>query len=139
MRRWRQRWLGAVVVGGSVSLMLLAYYVRAGSGLCAGASGLLQVPDNPDAARSLGAKGAPSGDASVVAVIRRELAVAAWLVFVDVMKRMPITLMTRPFGWDTLTVRVHELTRGGEWRAAALWIALVLVGLPAVIWLGRGK
>lgn len=31
------------------------------------------------------------------------------------MKEMPITLMTRPFGWDTLAVRVFEMTSEGQW------------------------
>ena len=34
----------------------------------------------------------------------------------------PATLLLRPFGWDTLAVRIYELTAEGEWqRAAALW------------------
>jgi iron(III) transport system permease protein len=35
------------------------------------------------------------------------------------MKELPITLMTRPFGWDTLAVRVFEMTSEGEWERAA--------------------
>ena len=43
---------------------------------------------------------------------------------------MPITLMTRPFGWDTLAVRIFEMTSEGEWERAALpSVALVLAGL----------
>ena len=63
---------------------------------------------------------------------------AALLCFVDVMKEMPITLMTRPFGWDTLAVRVFEMTSEGEWQRAALpALAIVLVGLLPVILLAR--
>jgi iron(III) transport system permease protein len=59
-------------------------------------------------------------------------------VFVDVMKEMPITLMMRPFGWDTLAVRVFELTSEGEWRRAALpALAIVAAGLVPVAWLLR--
>ncbi len=59
---------------------------------------------------------------------------ALLLVFVDVMKEMPITLMTRPFGWDTLAVRVFEMTAEGEWERAALpSLAIVLAGLLPVI------
>ena len=40
---------------------------------------------------------------------------------------MPLTLMTRPFGWDTLAVRVFELISEGEWERAALPSLLVVV------------
>jgi iron(III) transport system permease protein len=69
-----------------------------------------------------------------------EVATAATLVFVDVMKEMPITLITRPPGWDTLAVRVWEMTSEGEWERAALpAVAIVLVGLvPAAMLTRRG-
>ena len=61
------------------------------------------------------------------------LGTALLLVFVDVMKEMPITLMTRPFGWDTLAVRVFEMTAEGEWQRAALpALAIVAAGLLPV-------
>jgi iron(III) transport system permease protein len=70
-----------------------------------------------------------------VPLLRPGLAAALALVFVDVMKEMPITLMTRPFGWDTLSVRVFELTSEGEWQRAALpSLAIVAAGLLPV-WL----
>ena len=47
------------------------------------------------------------------------------------MKEMPITLMTRPFGWDTLAVRVFEMTAEGEWQRAALPALAIVVGRPA--------
>jgi len=65
---------------------------------------------------------------------------ALLMVFVDVMKEMPITLMTRPFGWDTLAVRVFEMTSEGEWERAALpSVAIVLVGLLPVILLAQRR
>ncbi len=42
------------------------------------------------------------------------------LVLVDVMKEMPATLLLRPYGWDTLAVRIYEMTSEGEWERAAL-------------------
>ena len=60
------------------------------------------------------------------------------LAFVDLMKEMPITLMTRPFGWETLAVRVYEMTSEGQWQRAALpACAIVLVGLIPVVILTR--
>ncbi|HIZ49960.1 MAG TPA: iron ABC transporter permease, partial [Candidatus Pseudomonas excrementavium] len=63
---------------------------------------------------------------------------AALLVFVDVLKEMPATLLMRPFGWDTLAVRIHSLTTEGDWTRASLpALTLVLVGLLPVIVLIR--
>lgn len=67
-------------------------------------------------------------------LLRSGIITAALLVFVDVMKEMPITLMMRPFGWDTLAVRVFEMTSEGQWEQAALpAVMLVLVGLLPVL------
>jgi iron(III) transport system permease protein len=53
---------------------------------------------------------------------------------------MPITLMTRPFGWDTLSVRVYNMTAEGMWDQAALpAIAIVLVGLIPTMLLSRQR
>ncbi len=59
---------------------------------------------------------------------------ALLLVFVDTMKEMPATLLLRPFGWDTLAVRIYEMTSEGEWERAALpALTLVLISIPPVI------
>jgi iron(III) transport system permease protein len=69
-------------------------------------------------------------------ILRGGMLTAATLVFVDVMKEMPITLMTRPFGWDTLAVKIYELTSEGEWQRAALpALTLIIVGLIPIIFL----
>jgi iron(III) transport system permease protein len=61
------------------------------------------------------------------------------LVLVDVMKEMPATLLLRPFGAETLAVRIYALTSEGEWEQAAL-PSLVLVCLsilPVIIMIRR--
>jgi iron(III) transport system permease protein len=73
-----------------------------------------------------------------IPILKNGLYVAAMLIFVDVMKEMPITLMTRPFGWDTLAVKIFELTSEGEWQRAALpSVTLVIAGLIPLILLNR--
>ena len=67
-------------------------------------------------------------------LLRTGLLSAFLMVVVDVMKEMPITLMMRQFGWDTLAVRVFQLTSESMWQEAALpALAIVLVGLLPVI------
>lgn len=102
-------------------------------------SGLQRVTHSIDeAAISLGVVGGALLRKVHVPLLRTSLATAATLVFVDVMKEMPITLITRPF--DTLAVRVFEMTSEGEWERAALpAVAIVLVGLvPAALLTRRG-
>ena len=71
-------------------------------------------------------------------MLRAPLLVAMALTFVDIMKELPITLMTRPFGWDTLATRVFEMTSEGEWERAALpAVAIAIVGLLPIFLLIR--
>jgi len=60
------------------------------------------------------------------------------IVFVDVIKEMPASLLLRPFGWDTLAIKLYELTSEGEWKRAAVpALMLVLVSLVPVVALIR--
>lgn len=128
------------ILQGTLAAMVLAYLVRfLAVGFGSVDSAMQRITRNiDDAAQVLG-----RGTAAMVArvhlpMLRTGLLTAATLVFVDVMKEMPITLMTRPFGWDTLAVRIFELTSEGEWERAALpAIALVIAGLIPIILLTR--
>ena len=69
----------------------------------------------------------------VLPVLKPGMLTALLMGFVEVMKEMPITLMTRRQGWDTLAVRVFEMTSEGMWARAALpSLLIVLVGLIPV-------
>jgi iron(III) transport system permease protein len=60
------------------------------------------------------------------------------LVFVDVMKELPATLVLRPFDSDTLAVIAYNLARDERLGEAALpSLAIVAVGLIPVILLAR--
>jgi ABC-type spermidine/putrescine transport system permease subunit II len=71
-------------------------------------------------------------------LLRRSTAAAALLVFVDVMKELPATMVLRPFNTDTLAVVAYQLARDERLGEAALpSLALVLVGLVPVVLLSR--
>ncbi|TDU28600.1 iron(III) transport system permease protein [Panacagrimonas perspica] len=130
----------SLLLQGGLVLMLLAYAVRftavAHAPVQAGLSRI--KPSLDEAARLAGITGVAQIVRVHLPLLRPGLAAACALVFVDVMKEMPITLMTRPFGWDTLAVRIFELTSEGEWQRAALpAIAIVIAGLVPVWWLVR--
>ena len=60
------------------------------------------------------------------------------LVFVDVMKELPATLVMRPFNRDTLAVIANQLARDERLGEAALpSLAIVAVGLLPVLLLAR--
>jgi iron(III) transport system permease protein len=131
---------GKPLLLGSLSALVLAYLVR----FLAVAYGPLENslarirPSLPEAARSLGVCGPRLFCKVYLPLLLPGTLSAALLVFVDVLKEMPATLLMRPFGWDTLAVRIFEMTSEGEWARASLpALTLVLVGLLPVIGLIR--
>jgi iron(III) transport system permease protein len=125
---------------GTLVTVLVAYLARfLAVGYGPVESGLQRVTRNIDeAAISLGVTRSALLKRVHLPLLRTGIATGAVLVFVDVMKEMPITLITRPFGWDTLAVRVFEMTSNGEWeRAAVPAVAIVLAGLIPVALLTR--
>ena len=131
--------VGYVLTATSLGLVW-AYLVR----FCAVAlqsigSGYARIPASfDDSARMLG-----SSDMGLLRrvhwpLLRRSTAAATLLVFVDVMKELPATLVLRPFDSDTLAVVAYQLARDERLGEAALpSLALVLVGLLPVILLSR--
>ena len=134
-----QSGVGYFMTATSVGLVW-AYLVR----FCAVAlqsmqSGYARIPVSfDDSARMLG-----TGDMALLRqvhwpLLKRSAAAATLLVFVDVMKELPATLVLRPFNSDTLAVVAYQLARDERLGEAALpSLALVLVGLIPVVLLSR--
>jgi iron(III) transport system permease protein len=62
------------------------------------------------------------------------------LVFVDVMRELPATLILRPFNFDTLATRVYRLASDERLADASLpAIVIVLVGVIPVLLLQRSS
>lgn len=128
-------WETGLLLQGSIVMMLLAYTIRfMAVGFGAIDSAMHRVtPSIDDAARQMGLRGLALLGGIYLPILRGGMLTAATMVFVDVMKEMPITLMTRPFGWDTLAVKIFELTSEGEWERAALpAVGLVVAGLVPI-------
>jgi len=131
--------VGYLMTATSIGLVW-AYLVR----FCAVAlqsvqSGYTRIPPSyDDSARMLGAGGWRLLAQVHWPLLRRSTAAAALLVFVDVMKELPATLVLRPFNSDTLAVVAYQLARDERLGEAALpSLALVLVGLIPVVLLSR--
>jgi len=130
---------GLLLTGG-IAAMVFAYLVRfLAVSLQAVEAGLSKVRGSmDDAARTLGR--GPSG--TLVAVhaplLWSSLLTAGLLVFVDVMKELPATLIMRPFNFDTLAVQAHNYAADERLAAAATpALMIVLVGLIPVLLLSR--
>ena len=70
--------------------------------------------------------------------MRGSLLAALLLVFVDVSKELPATIILRPFDFDTLAVRVHQLASDERLQEASTGAMLIiLLGLAPVFLLSR--
>ena len=128
-------WVTATVLG-----IVWAYLVRFSAvALQSVQSGYTRIPHSlDDSARMLGTTGLGLLRRVHWPLLKRSVAVAALLVFVDVMKELPATLVLRPFNSDTLAVVTYQLARDERLGEAALpALALVLVGLLPVALLSR--
>ncbi len=136
---WPASSAGAWITATSLGLVW-AYLVR----FCAVAlqsvqSGYARIPASlDDSARMLGVTGWGLMRRVHAPLLQRTTIAAALLVFVDVMKELPATMVLRPFNSDTLAVVAYQLARDERLGEAALpSLALVLVGLIPVILLSR--
>ena len=84
-------------------------------------------PTMEAAARTMGAGSSRIFRRIHVPLVRTGIGAGAILVFVDIMKELPITLLLRPFGVDTLAVRAHLLSVEGFHESAAIPALMILV------------
>ena len=136
---WPQLGVAALVTTTAIGIMW-AYLVRFSAvALQSVQSGYARIPKSfDDSARMLGATDGRLFRAVHAPLLARSTAVAALLVFVDVMKELPATLVLRPFNSDTLAVITYQLAKDERLGEAALpALALVAVGLLPVMVLSR--
>jgi len=128
------------LVTGTVFGLMYAYLVRFSSvALQSVEAGYARLPVAVDeTARMLGSSRRRLFLALHVPLLKRASFAALLLVFVDVMKELPATLVLRPFNSDTLAVVAYQLARDERLGEAALpSLAIVLVGLIPVVLLSR--
>lgn len=91
------------------------------------------TPSTRESARVLGAGPLRTALAVEIPAARYGLLAATALLSVDMVKELPITLLLRPFGIDTLAVWVWQATSESLWAQAALpSLLMVAVGMIAV-------
>lgn len=125
-----------LLLSGTITALVFAYLVRflAISFSTVEASLGKIKPSLDEAARSLGLNPTSTLVQVHTPIMWGSLLTAGMLVFVDVMKELPATLIIRPFNFDTLAIQVYNLAsdeRIAEASGSAL--ALVAVGIVPVI------
>nr|WP_288900643.1 iron ABC transporter permease [uncultured Sneathiella sp.] len=129
-----------LLLSGTMVALLFAYIVRfLAISLNTVEAGSDTVTPNMDrAARTLGVTGLKKLLRVHIPIVSGSLMTAVLLVFVDVMKELPATLVLRPFGFDTLAIRAYEMASDERLAdAAAPSLAIVIVGILPVIVLSR--
>ena len=140
--QWEQ-WFGSnpgLLLTGGIAALVYAYLVRfLAVALHTVESSLAKITHNmDDAARCLGLGQGATLRRVHAPLLRGSLFTAGLLVFVDVMKELPATLVMRPFNFDTLATQVYTLASDERLaEASTASLAIVAVGLLPLIALSR--
>jgi iron(III) transport system permease protein len=125
-----------LLLSGTIFSLIFAYLVRfLAVAFGSVESSLNKIPPSLDnASRSLGYGATNTLWRIHTPLMSGGLLTSAMLVFVDVMKELPATLVIRPFNFDTLAVRVYQYSSDERLiEAAAPALAIVVVGIVPVI------
>jgi iron(III) transport system permease protein len=131
-------WFGVssgLLLSGTILALIYAYSVRfLAVALGAVEAGMGKITRSMDeAAASLGAGPARTLARVHAPLMGGSILTAALIVFVDTLKELPATLIVRPFGFDTLAVRVYHLASDERLaQASTAAVAIVAVGLVPV-------
>ena len=133
-------WSGGLILTGTSIALIYALAIRFLTvSFNSVSSGFAAIPPSMDAAaRSLGATPKDVVRRIHVPLLKSSLTSGAILVFIDVMRELPATLILRPFNFETLATRVYWLAndeRLAEASTAALLI--ILIGVVPIIWLNH--
>lgn len=129
-----------LLITGSIWLLVAAYMVRfLAAALGAYEGGQSTVHAHMDAAaRSLGESPLGTLRRIHLPILTPSLLTALLIVFVDVMKELPATLIMRPFNYDTLAIQAYRLASDERLEGAAVpSLVIVAMGLLPVILICR--
>ncbi|KPQ39998.1 MAG: ABC-type iron(III) uptake system permease component FbpB [Phormidium sp. OSCR] len=137
------RWLQAtfnvstgLLFSGTMTVLIFAYLVRyLAVSLGSIQSSLAKISPNLDeASRSLGHSPLATLTQIHIPLLWRGILTAAMILFVDVMKELPATLIIRPFNLDTLAIHVYNLASDERLaEASGPALALMVIGMIPVV------
>jgi len=133
-------WTGGLGSAMALGLLVWAYAARfTAPGAQPIEAGMARVTANiSGAARTLGARAGRRLMRIDLPLAGPSLIAASLIVFVEILKELPATLLLRPIGFDTLAVRAHTYASDERMvEAAAPALLLTLVGLVPIVALTR--
>ncbi|MEM6709889.1 MAG: iron ABC transporter permease [Pseudomonadota bacterium] len=133
---------GRLLLTGTVTTLLLVYAARFLTAAFNSLSGALSgiAPDLDAASRSLGMSHRATVWRVHLPLLAPALGSAALLVFIDVVKELPATLVLRPFNFETLATRTYRLAADERLReASTAALIIVSLGLLPALLLGRER
>ena len=128
-------WISSFLIA-SMGLLMLAYLVRFQAvGYGAMLSGVRRLPENlMSASRVLGHGYGASLRQIILPLLKSSFLAGLMLVFVDIMKELPMTILLRPFDFETLATHTYQFAKDEMLEQAALpALMIVVTGLIPVI------
>lgn len=125
-------WIGIPFNGfllGGTGLLLVGYIVRFQAvGYGAVVSGVKRLsPNIMNASASLGQSFSTSLFLVATPLLRKSILAGGLLVFVDVMKELPMTLLLRPFNYETLATYVYQFAKDELLEQSALAALMIVI------------
>ncbi|WP_319381685.1 iron ABC transporter permease [Thiomicrorhabdus sp.] len=127
---------------GGLFALYLAYLVRFIAVAYGPVESRMQTirPSIIEAARNMGADSTRLLTEIYLPLLKPGLIAAFILAFLDISKELPATYLLRPFGWDTLAMRIFELSSEGLYQRASIpSLVLLAIGITGLIILRRLK
>jgi iron(III) transport system permease protein len=134
-------WIGGLGSGLALLALIWTYAARfAAAGVGPIDAGLARLSKGIDAsARTLGAGPWRRLVAIDLPIALPSLATAALILFVEILKELPATLILRPFNFDTLAVQAYSYASDERLlQAAAPALLIFLAGLAPIVLIARG-
>ncbi len=125
-----------LLISGTVVILIFAYLTRfLAVSINTVEAGLIKIkPSMDEVAKTIGMSPISIIKRIHMPMMRGSLLTALLLVFIDVLKELPVTLILRPFNFNTLAVRTYELANEERLADAAVpALAIVLAGVIPVI------
>ena len=137
------RWIvpdTSAIITGSMVMLLLGYVIRFQAvGYGTVRSGLKRLPPNlMSASLVMGHRFGKSIRKVILPLMKPSLLAGLLIAFVDIMKELPMTLLLRPFNFETLATVTYQFAKEEMLEAAALpATVIVIAGLVPVVIINR--
>ena len=131
----------SIYLSGTIAVLLFAYLVRyLAVGYGSIVSGLQNIPYNLNfASRTLGSSMENTIRRITIPLLSRFILAGSILVFVDIVKELPMTLLLRPFNFETLATYTYQFAHDELMEQASMpALIIILVSIIPIIFLKIG-